>query len=308
MDLRGRWNSPTFRRFVAIILVVEALTICASALLLNLGISGWIHSRTEHAIQVSRAAAATGGWDNVPDIRRGSDSPAFQFYEKKLSELSNKYVGNNTGEIYLVVLDRGNAYETYPDDPYPMHDLGKAPAWETEAYQTGRTTWNPTPRSDNGGTYLGAFTPIHVNGRIVGLVAAEFDTAPIADFQSVVRTAFWLSLLPAVIVALVVAYLLAGAFIEPMELFRKIEAVRGDATDRNKVFDPLECLTDREREIAALVRQGLSNKEIAGQIFVSPETVKQHLKNIREKTGFNKLDLAVHAEAGRLKAVLQGAS
>ena len=35
---------------------------------------------------------------------------------------------------------------------------------------------------------------------------------------------------------------------------------------------------------------------------MTPETVKQHLKNIREKTGFGKLDLAVHVEARRVLA------
>jgi two-component system, NarL family, nitrate/nitrite response regulator NarL len=42
-------------------------------------------------------------------------------------------------------------------------------------------------------------------------------------------------------------------------------------------------LTGRENEIAALVRQGLANKEIAQRLRISPATVKNHVHNILEK-------------------------
>ena len=60
--------------------------------------------------------------------------------------------------------------------------------------------------------------------------------------------------------------------------------------------------------MAELVRRGLKNKEIAEKLVVTPETVKQHLKNIREKTGFTRVDLAVHAEASRIQSARQAAA
>ena len=39
----------------------------------------------------------------------------------------------------------------------------------------------------------------------------------------------------------------------------------------------LDFLTDREREVMALVAEGLSNDEIAAQLFVSPATAKTHV-------------------------------
>ena len=42
-------------------------------------------------------------------------------------------------------------------------------------------------------------------------------------------------------------------------------------------------LTKREREIIELIAEGLSNKEIAQQINLSPHTVKSHVHNILEK-------------------------
>ena len=44
----------------------------------------------------------------------------------------------------------------------------------------------------------------------------------------------------------------------------------------------------REREIADLLARGLSEKEIAKKLFISPATVNNHTRNIREKFGLNK--------------------
>ncbi|MEV7394970.1 LuxR C-terminal-related transcriptional regulator [Streptomyces sp. NPDC091215] len=46
-------------------------------------------------------------------------------------------------------------------------------------------------------------------------------------------------------------------------------------------------LTRREREVAALVAKGLSNRKIAEELVVSPRTVDFHVENIRAKLGFS---------------------
>jgi len=42
-------------------------------------------------------------------------------------------------------------------------------------------------------------------------------------------------------------------------------------------------LTEREREVMALVAEGLSNEQIAGQLVVSPATVKTHVSRAMVK-------------------------
>ena len=45
------------------------------------------------------------------------------------------------------------------------------------------------------------------------------------------------------------------------------------------------ALTPQERQVAQLVRQGLSNRDVAAQLFVSPRTVDFHLRNVFAKLG-----------------------
>src|SRR3979490_1115151 len=46
-------------------------------------------------------------------------------------------------------------------------------------------------------------------------------------------------------------------------------------------------LSRRELEIAGLVAQGLTNREIARRLFISERTVDGHLEHVREKLGVN---------------------
>ena len=61
-----------------------------------------------------------------------------------------------------------------------------------------------------------------------------------------------------------------------------------------------EGLSDREREIAALIASGASNPEIAQELFLSRKTVERHVSNLLKKVGVrNRAELA--AKAAELK-------
>ncbi|MGY1650326.1 ATP-binding protein [Geodermatophilus sp. SYSU D01119] len=64
----------------------------------------------------------------------------------------------------------------------------------------------------------------------------------------------------------------------------------GETARRRDVSTATE-LTAQERQVAALVRQGLSNRDAAAQLFVSPRTIDFHLRNV-----FAKLGVASRAE------------
>ncbi len=65
----------------------------------------------------------------------------------------------------------------------------------------------------------------------------------------------------------------------------------GSGRDRDR-----SPLSQREREIVVLVAQGFKNKEMAEKMFISEQTVKNHLHNIFDKLGVSdRLELALYA-------------
>jgi DNA-binding NarL/FixJ family response regulator len=108
---------------------------------------------------------------------------------------------------------------------------------------------------------------------------------------------------------------------EPVELLRAVRAVAGGdallaprATRRlveeyaarakpASLSRDLDLLTDREREVMALVAEGLSNDEIAERLFISPTTAKTHVSRTMIKLGArDRAQLVVYAyESGLVR-------
>jgi DNA-binding NarL/FixJ family response regulator len=66
------------------------------------------------------------------------------------------------------------------------------------------------------------------------------------------------------------------------------------STETGRREKPL--LSDREKEIVQLVAQGFRNREIGEKLFISEQTVKNHLHNIFDKLGVSdRLELALYA-------------
>lgn len=63
-------------------------------------------------------------------------------------------------------------------------------------------------------------------------------------------------------------------------------ALGEETTAPEPAGSPEEKLTKREREIAELIRRGLSNKDIAGELVISQRTVDSHVQHILAKLGF----------------------
>ena len=64
---------------------------------------------------------------------------------------------------------------------------------------------------------------------------------------------------------------------------------------------PAPRLTDREMEVLRLVAQGLNNRDIAKELFISENTVKNHIRNILEKLHLHsRMEAVVYAVREKL--------
>ncbi|HYP05654.1 MAG TPA: response regulator transcription factor [Bryobacteraceae bacterium] len=71
------------------------------------------------------------------------------------------------------------------------------------------------------------------------------------------------------------------------------EMMSGGGATKGRERSPL---SQREREIVGLVAQGYKNREMAEKMFISEQTVKNHLHNIFDKLGVSdRLELALYA-------------
>jgi DNA-binding CsgD family transcriptional regulator/tetratricopeptide (TPR) repeat protein len=61
----------------------------------------------------------------------------------------------------------------------------------------------------------------------------------------------------------------------------------GETVRRRSESGGTGTLTPQERQVAQLVRKGMSNKDVAAQLFLSPRTVDFHLRNVFAKTGIS---------------------
>ena len=57
---------------------------------------------------------------------------------------------------------------------------------------------------------------------------------------------------------------------------------------RDDASSGLSILTMRERQVLQLIAEGMSSKEIASELGVSPKTAESHRANLMEKVGVHK--------------------
>ena len=88
-----------------------------------------------------------------------------------------------------------------------------------------------------------------------------------------------------------------GSLLDPAVTGKVLERMRRIATDD----DELAALTKQERKILALVAEGKTNKEIAGEVFLSDKTVKNYVSSILAK-----LNLERRAQAAAYVARMKG--
>lgn len=91
------------------------------------------------------------------------------------------------------------------------------------------------------------------------------------------------------------------ALIAPNVTVRLLEAFAG-SSPAAPLVQPIEPLTAREEDVLAAVSRGLSNSEIASELYITLSTVKTHLASLMAKLGArNRVEIAIWAhERGKV--------
>jgi DNA-binding NarL/FixJ family response regulator len=90
-----------------------------------------------------------------------------------------------------------------------------------------------------------------------------------------------------------------GAVFAPDVIAYIRNALREPALDGANGENVFKDLTPREKEVVQLIAEGLSNAEIAGRLFLSNGTIRNHVSTILEKTGLeHRTQIAVRYLAG----------
>ncbi|HYV02518.1 MAG TPA: response regulator transcription factor, partial [Actinomycetota bacterium] len=73
--------------------------------------------------------------------------------------------------------------------------------------------------------------------------------------------------------------------VDRVALARLLPQVARERERRRDAQLLLSQLTDRERQILTLLSEGLRNDDIAARLFISPQTVQTHVRNLLGKLG-----------------------
>ena len=94
-----------------------------------------------------------------------------------------------------------------------------------------------------------------------------------------------------------------GGLLDPGVTRRVIESFAAAPPLRTRRAETLEALTERERDVLRLIGRGLSNSEIAAELYLGETTVKTHVSNVLAKLGLRDRVQAVVAayETGHVR-------
>ncbi|MFE9775304.1 response regulator [Streptomyces sp. NPDC005931] len=75
------------------------------------------------------------------------------------------------------------------------------------------------------------------------------------------------------------------SLLDPSATTRLMARLRGEKEQEEQAPDALPGLTDREREILALIGEGLTNRQIGQRLYLAEKTVKNHISRLLAKLG-----------------------
>ena len=132
----------------------------------------------------------------------------------------------------------------------------------------------------------------HPQSHILMLTVSEQDSALFAAIRAGARGYLLKAMSSEELVDAIRRVNAGEAIIAPKMAVKLLDEFAALSSEAQREESGNESLTDRERTVLQLVARGLSNKEIAAALALSPHTIKAHLRSILDK-----LDLRSRTEA-----------
>jgi methyl-accepting chemotaxis protein len=140
----------------------------------------------------------------------------------KVFEMAYIYLIYQTAQGYQFVFSSEYTPDMTLETIFTMWDPDDIPDALTAAYKTGTAQITKTPYTDEFGTFISAFFPIKLNGKVVALLGADYDISKVRGYELRAQ----LSLIISIIAAAVMAILLSSSLIKPIkELEKMAEAI-----------------------------------------------------------------------------------
>lgn len=140
---------------------------------------------------------------------------------------------------------------------------------------------------------------------VIALTTWDVDDAVMAALAAGASGFLLKTSAPAEIIGAIRSVMAGDAVLSPRSTRQLLDQLGRDAAvdQRRAAQAAVAALTNREREIAVAVAQGLTNAAIAGQLYLAEATVKAHVSTIQTKLRVaNRVGIAVLAErAGLLR-------
>ena len=122
------------------------------------------------------------------------------------------------------------------------------------------------------------------------LVFSALIIALLALFQLGKYSYFYGAISIEVAIAVVaIIFFVIGVYINKKSLTKKL--VASNTIDSKKINEL--GITDREYEVLVHISKGMSNKEIADELFISESTIKTHVSNLLVKLGAKRRTQAI---------------
>jgi DNA-binding NarL/FixJ family response regulator len=134
---------------------------------------------------------------------------------------------------------------------------------------------------EQGSAFLDEAQRRHFSGRILMVTAGMSDAGTVRAFEHGAAGIFLKHSPPAQLIEAIQKVADGEMWLDP----RAVRALVSGATDRSEAKGQGQSLTAREKAVLKAVFEGLTNKEIAGNLQISESSVKAVLQQLFDKTG-----------------------